>query len=417
MPHNTRYPSPSSATSAGRSHYSSSSSSYYSPVRETVAINRPDIPDFRFCMELGLVLRSRALDHKSSADLERELSRILTKKNIANSIISPRPTSSYAVTTDSPSSREWTITSEASIPEHPRDHRFGIKLVSPFMKFAAGKHESWLNKIYALFHTLNADFEVTSSHQCFTHIHIVPACGFWKYSQLECLAKSALYFEGCLDELVPPYRRKSVWAKSNRYNAYFGSAKSMKQCFDRIDKGGKLDINGLATRMNWCSASSATGLSLSKDGQDFMTDTYRWSFTNLVSEGGSGFGTVAFKQPPASTSASEAIGWVMLVGCFARLACVLGDSIRPEDKPLTTSLGEWLVYEASWCQVPHVQVLRDLLRQATPDMMKEVAGGLNKGKGKDAEALTIDEDQRLRKKQGEREVVVEKYRRMLKHIH
>ncbi|KAK4200079.1 hypothetical protein QBC40DRAFT_76502 [Triangularia verruculosa] len=410
MPHNTRYPSPSSA-STGRSHYSSSTSSYYSPVRDTVAINRPDIPDFRFCMELGLVLRSRTLDHKSSADLERELSRILTKQNIANSIISSRRTSSYEVQ-DTPSSREWTIASEASIPAHPKDHRFGIKLVSPFMKFAAGKHESWLNKIYALFHTLNADFEVTSSHQCFTHIHIVPACGFWKYSQLECLAKSALYFEGCLDELVPPYRRKSVWAKSNRYNAYFGSAKSMRQCFDKIDKGGKLDIKGLATRMNWCSANSATGLSISEDGQDFMTDTYRWSFANLVEEGG-GFGTVAFKQPPASTSASEAIGWVMLTGCFARLACVLGDSIRPEDKPLTKSLGEWLVYEASWCQLPHVQLLKDLLRQATPEMKDP----LNKGKGKDAEVITIDEDQRLKRKQGEREIVGEKYRRMLKHIH
>ncbi|KAK4175828.1 hypothetical protein QBC36DRAFT_17545 [Triangularia setosa] len=414
MPHNTRYPSPSSA-STGRSHHSSSSSSssYYSPVRDTVALNRPFIPDFRFCMELGLVLRSRTLDHKSSADLERELSRILTKQGIVNSIISPRQTSSSYAVQESPSSREWTITSEASIPAHPKDHRFGIKLISPFMKFAAGKHESWLNKIYALFHTLNADFEVTSSHQCFTHIHIVPVCGFWKYSQLECLAKSALYFEGCLDELVPPYRRKSVWAKSNRYNAYFGSAKSMRQCFDRIDKGGKLDINGLATRMNWCSANSATGLSISEDGQDFMTDTYRWSFTSLVIEGGSGFGTVAFKQPPASTSASEAISWVMVVGCFARLACVLGDSIKPEDKPLTKSLGEWLVYEASWCQLPHVKMLRDLLKQATPEMKE----GLNKGKGKDVEAITIDEDQRLRKKQGERKVVGEKYRRMLKHIH
>ncbi|KAK0670999.1 hypothetical protein QBC41DRAFT_63365 [Cercophora samala] len=419
MPHNTRYPSPSSA-SAGRSHYSSSSTSYYSPVQETVTINRPNVPDFRFCMELGLVLRSRTLDHKESAALERELSKILAKQNIANSVISPRPTSSssYAVQIDSPSSREWTITSEVSIPAHPKDHRFGIKLVSPFMKFSPDRHESWLKKINVLFQVLNADFEVTSSHQCFTHIHIVPACGFWEYGQLACLAKSALYFESCLDELVPPYRRKSVWAKSNRFNAYFGSAKSVRQCFDRIDKGGKVDgVNGLAARMNWCSADSATGLALSVgDGQDFMTETYRWSFQGLVREQGSGFGTVAFRQPPGSTSAEDAVGWVMLVGCFARLACVLGGSIRPEDKPLTKSLGEWLVYEASWCQLPRVRMLKDLLKQATPEM-REVSGGGNKGKGKDVDAITIDEDSRLRKKQGEREIVWEKYRRMLKHIH
>ncbi|KAK4672699.1 hypothetical protein QC763_105380 [Podospora pseudopauciseta] len=422
MPHNTRYPSPSSA-STGRSHHSSSSTSYhYSPVQQTVTINRPNVPDFRFCMELGLVLRSRTLDHKESAGLEKELSRTLTKQNIPNSVITSSlkqtssSSSSYAVQVlDSPSSREWTITTEASIPDHAKDHRFGIKLVSPFMRFTATKHESWLKKIYTLFHVLEANFEVTSSHQCFTHIHIVPERGYWTYGQLECLAKSALYFESCLDELVPPYRRKSVWAKSNRYNAYFGSAKSMRQCFDKFDKGGKLDINGLAMRMNWCSANSATGLSLSEDGQDFMTDTYRWSFNGLVAQGGDGCGTVAFKQPPGSTSAEDAVGWVMLVGCFARLACVLGETIRPEDKPLIKSLGEWLVYEASWCQLPRVKILKDLLRQAMPEM-REVAGG-SKGKGKDVEAITIDEDSRLRAKQGERELVGEKYLRMLKHIH
>ncbi|KAK4167194.1 hypothetical protein QBC43DRAFT_312323 [Cladorrhinum sp. PSN259] len=400
--------SSSSSTFRSRSHNRHDSS-----VRRRSSSQRPgvrgEVPDFRFCVELGLILRSRELYHKTSHELEREVSVQLTAAKI-NNILAASTSSSAAE-----SSREWTIAPEHCIPSYPKDYRFGIKLVSPFMRFSASRHEHWITKISAVMRTLNAHFEVTSSHQCYTHVHVVPLTGHWKLHQLKSLAKSALYFERCIDEIVPPYRRRSVWAKSNRNNKYFGQH-AMSDCFNKIDKQSSPE--GLAARMNHCDAASPTGTALrsvrtlrdENTALDFTHDTYRWNFTNL-NEGG-GFGTVEFRQAPGSTTSQEVMAWVMLVGCFARLSCGLGDSIKPEDAPRTKSLGEWLLYEARWCSLPHETLLQNLLEQATPT--SPVPGKIP---GLDADNITIDEDQRLRWKAGERKYAVEKYHRVLSHIH
>jgi len=358
---------------------------------------RVDAPDFRFCVELGLVIRSRKRNHKTVTGLEDEISTQLTRAGIANHLASTR--------TSSVSSREWTIASELCIPSRPTDYRFGMKLVSPFMRFSK-RPESWQAALRSVLNTLNTHFELTTTHQCFTHIHIAPASGYWALDQAKGLAKSALYFERCLDALVPPYRRKSVWAKSNRNNVYFAEL-SMAECFGRID--AQPTFEGVGARMNWCSASSPTGAALgAKPGADFQHDAFRWNFAGLSAEGG-GFGTVEFRQPPGSTSGSEAIAWVMLVGCLARLSCGAGGGLKPEQKPQLKSLGEWLVYEAEWCGVPHKGLLKDLVKQAVP--VTPVPGTLA---GMDADAITIDEDQRLRWKANDRNYVLEKYRRLLK---
>ncbi|KAL1843844.1 hypothetical protein VTJ49DRAFT_7195 [Mycothermus thermophilus] len=356
---------------------------------------RVEPPDFRFCVELGLVIRSRKRDHKAVTGLQDEISDHLTRAGIANHVAS----SSRAAVNP----REWTIASEVCIPSHPRDHRFGMKLVSPFMRFSK-RAEAWQADIRTVLRTLNAHFELTTSHQCFTHIHIVPATGYWELDQAKGLAKSALYFERCLDELVPPYRRKSVWAKSNRNNFYFLTS-TMPECFAIID--AQTTFEGLGARMNWTSAASPTGRALgAQPGADFQHDAFRWSFVGLNE--GSGFGTVAFRQPPGSTSASEVIGWVMLVGCLARLSCGAGGGLKPEQKPQLKSLGEWLLYEAEWCAMPHKSPLKDLLKQAVS--VTPVPGTIA---GMDADVITIDEDQRLKWKINDRNLALDKYRRLI----
>ncbi|KAK3989964.1 hypothetical protein QBC44DRAFT_326423 [Cladorrhinum sp. PSN332] len=417
MPHRVAYVSystpPYSGSSSSSSIRSRSHNRHDSSIRHRSSSRRPgvrsDVPDFRFCIELGLVLRSRQLNHKTTHELEREVSVQLTAAKVAN-ILAASTSSSAAE-----SSREWTIASELCIPSQPKDHRFGIKLVSPFFRFSASRHENWITKISTVMRTLNSHFEVTSSHQCYTHVNIVPLSGYWKLQQLKSLTKSALYFERCLDELVPPYRRRSVWAKSNRNNKYFGQL-AMSECFNKIDRQSSPE--GLAARMNLCDAASPTGTALrsvraSEDENpalDFTHETYRWNFTNL-NEGG-GFGTIEFRQAPGSTTSQEVMTWVMLVGCFARLGCGLGDSIKAGDAPRIKSLGEWLMYEAQWCSLPHESLLLNLLGQATP-----TSPASGKIPGMDADNITIDEDQRLRWKAGERKFAVEKYHRVLSHIH
>jgi hypothetical protein len=361
---------------------------------------RAEGPDFRFCVELGLVIRSRRRDHKTSSALEDEISTQLTRAGIANHVASTR--------TSPISSKEWTVAGELCIPSRPRDHHFGIKLTSPFHRFSR-RPEAWQSSFHALLHTLNTHFELTTTHQCYTHIHIVPAAGYWSLPQAKGLAKSALYFERCLDALVPPYRRRSVWAKSNRHNRYF-AGQSMASCFARVE--GQATFEGLAARMNWTSGASPTGLALGvdprdKDG-DFAHDAYRWGFGNLNGEG-EGFGTVVFRQPPGATSGAEVATWVMLVGCLARLSCGLGASLEPASKASLKSLGEWLLYEAEWAGVPNKGLLKDLVKGAVP-----VTAAPGVVAGQDADVITIDDDQRLRWKRHDRNIAAEKYRRLLK---
>lgn len=357
-----------------------------------------ETPDFRFCVELGLVIRSRKHNHKTVTGLEDEISKQLTRAGIANHLASTHTTPV--------SSRQWTIATELCIPSRPNDHRFGMKLISPFMRFAK-RPESWQSELRNLMQALNTHFELTTTHQCFTHIHIVPSSGAWTLSQTKGLAKSALYFERCLDALVPPYRRKTVWAKSNRHNHYFDGL-PMAECFARVD--AQSTPEALAARMNWCGADSPTGIALgARPGADFQHDAYRWGFVGLNE--GSGLGTVEFRQPPGSSSGSEVIAWVLLVGCLARLSCGAGVALDPAQKPQLKSLGEWLVYEAEWCGVPQKGLLGDLVKQAVP--VTPAPGTLA---GRDADAITIDEDQRLRWKANDRELVLEKYRRLLKHV-
>ncbi len=369
-----------------------------SDVSQRPASPPRDVPDFLFCVALGLVFRSRKRDHKTASALEDEISTQLTRAGIANHISSNRA--------NPVSAREWSITSELSIRSRPNDHHFGIKLVSPFARFAK-RAENWQSDIRAVLRTLNNHFELTTTHQCFTHVHIAPESGIWDLNDAKDMARSALYFERCLDALVPPYRRRSVWAKSNRYNRFFKSL-PMPQCFAEIN--AQTTFSGLAARMSWVDADSPTGVALgAQPGVDFQHGSFRWNFVNL-NEGG-GRGTICFRQPPGSTSSSEIISWIMLVGCLTRLNCGSGGVLEPSEKPKLKSLGEWLIYEAEWSKLPRQSLLKDLVRGAVP--VTPTAGTIP---GMDADAITIDEDQRLRWKANDRDVAMEKYRRLLKHL-
>ncbi|KAJ4297353.1 hypothetical protein N0V88_004271 [Collariella sp. IMI 366227] len=354
---------------------------------------RVEPPDFRLCVELGLLIRSRKHNYKSATGLAEEISTQLTRAGIRNHIADSG--------TSAVSSREWSITPERCIPDRLQDHRFGMKLVSPFVRFAK-RPEAWQAQLRTVFQTLNSHFELTTSHQCYTHINVIPASGIWKLNHAKGLAKSTLYFERCLDSLVPPYRQKSVWAKSNRHNHYFGRLR-MENCFAAIDE--QEDFIALGNRMNWCNSLSPTATALGvKPGMDFQHETFRWSFVGLNE--GDGLGPISFRQPPGSTSSSEVISWVMLVVCLARLSCGSSLLLNPFEKPELECLSEWLIYESEWCKVPHRSLLRDLISQATPI-------SLEPGAGVDPLAIPTDDGKRLGETDNHRDLVLEKYRRLL----
>ncbi|KAK3393267.1 putative amidoligase enzyme-domain-containing protein [Podospora didyma] len=347
------------------------------------------IPDFRFCIELGLVLRSRQFNHLSAINLLDELSERLTNKvKITNHIEGDK----------SESHRDWTLSTDKAIAGQSVDYKFGIRLISPFWRFS--NHTQWMRHMRDVMGLLDHSFEVTTTHQCSTRVHVVPDTGFWTTSQAKALAKSAIYFERCFDALVPPYRRRSVWAKSNRYNHHMAGM-STAECLASIESQETLPQ--LAATMNWCAANSATGDALGRTS-DFVHDTFRWNFSNLVD--GDHFGTIEFRQPPGATSSSNVISWIMMVVCFARLSCTYGNSIQPQQKASLDSLGEWILYEAECSGVPHKSLLRDLLSSAQP----------LKGKEASYNSITFGESDRLVLKDKERSITKDKYNKLVKHL-
>ncbi|KAK0656952.1 hypothetical protein B0T16DRAFT_291039, partial [Cercophora newfieldiana] len=332
----------------------------------------PSAPEFLFCVELGLLLRSRQIKHTSVYTLMDEVSANFRKLRISHHIHHPGAREKHKV---------WTIREDKSIPAKPENHRFGIKIVSPFFRFGPGQGDTWLPIFDVIMAVLNLEFELTTHHQCSTSVHVVPARGYWTLKEAKGLATCAIYFERCFDALMPYYRRRTVFAKSNRHNQFLGH-RSVSSCIAAINGPGQAkSFANLAARMNWCGANTPTADALGSE-DDFPHDTYRWNFLGLSDD--DGYGTIEFRQPPGSTEAADAIKWIMLVVCFARLSSIY--TVRLEHQPSLYSLGKWVRYEARRCQFGNLYVdeLKRMFERADEPQFTPSAG-------RDAEVISRDE--------------------------
>ncbi|KAK0730172.1 hypothetical protein B0H67DRAFT_561001 [Lasiosphaeris hirsuta] len=202
---------------------------------------------------------------------------------------------------------------------------------------------------------------------------------------------------------MPPYRRKMVWAKSNRFSRYLGRLSSA-ECLDAIRKRVG-SFPALVDMMNTCGAHSPTGVALGAS-QDFYHEGYRWNFGGAQN----GYGTIEFRQPPGVTDSSEATKWIMLVGCFAMLSCTPGHDVRPKERPSLVSLGQWVKYQAKLCRFPKEQVdfLRKLFNQADQVHVAD-------GAGMDARTISAGDAKRLKWIGSHDNGGAEKYQAMMKY--
>jgi hypothetical protein len=331
-------------------------------------------PDFLFCVDLGLLVRSRNIQHTGVYTLMDEVSARLRDVGLKNHIHYDGARENH---------KDWTLVEDKTIPTQPADHRFGMRVVSPFFRFGPGHGDTWLPLLDVLMSVLNYDFELTTHHQCNTSVHVVPARGYWLLGEAKGLATSAIYFERCLDALMPYYRRRTVWAKSNRYNPYMAK-RTGAECVAAIQAQTN-SFRQLAAHMNWCSANTPTGEALEKT-TDFPHETFRWSFLGNSSDGSR---TIEFRQPPGSTDAAEVIKWVMLVGCFARLSCAF--SVCTDERPSLFALGKWVRYEARVCGFNRLYVdeLKRMFERADEPQFGSAAG-------RDPEVISAEDAARLR---------------------
>ncbi|KAK1776924.1 putative amidoligase enzyme-domain-containing protein [Copromyces sp. CBS 386.78] len=352
---------------------------------------------FRFCAELTLQVRSRRANHRSSESLEDEILYSLINEGIKSQILSDH--------TDAPSYKVWTITSDHSIQSKPTEYKHAMKFVSPFFRFSS--FSTWIDHFESFMQVLNRDFETTSTHECSTSIHLAPLDldhPKWSRSDMRALSKSILYFESCLDAVMPLYRRTSVFAKSNRNNRQMGNL-TMAECFSYLDSLS--ERKHIAIEMVRCDPNSSTGRALGQRS-DFAHSGYRWNFLNLVHN--KSRGTIEFRQPPGSTTPGEAITWINLAVCFAQLACAKGDSLWPKECPNVQTLGDWVHREAVRASVPseHRRRLRQLFDDAMPTVSDSKKADL--GLITAEPPITVhDKHGLIWREKGERNVAMEKF--------
>lgn len=163
--------------------------------------------------------------------------------------------------------------------------------------------------------------------------------------ELAALAKTALYYESALDQLMPPHRRSTTtssqsshWCMSNRRSASLASL-PLPTCLAAIDAAA-----AAATTSSACQGSSSLFLPLVAAmnldhagsayarGQGIPSDfvrgkRFKWNLEGMLLDsdgGGGGRGTVEFRQPPGSLAADEAVGWVALALAFVAGALQVG---------------------------------------------------------------------------------------------
>lgn len=274
---------------------------------------------FKFCnllfgVELEILLQvPEGAPWKRWGKLVSHLSKALNELTvpIPTEIVEDGDTSEY---------RSWAITTDGSIRQDRRT-TFGFEMVSPITEhdFPTEWITEYLNLWRCILHK-DYGLKAVSDDSCGTHVHVSPFLNQSWFDQAEGLkriAKAIIYFERCVDSLVPEHRRNNIFCQSNRYNPRLRSRK-ISDILDEIDTVE--DPVALAYLM--CS-DSATQMTCSR--------YYKWNFTSFTKAGAQRprKTTVEFRQPPGVTDPDTAIAWTQFALAFVVGAmAAMGDDIE-----------------------------------------------------------------------------------------
>ncbi|KAL2156626.1 hypothetical protein VTH82DRAFT_1371 [Thermothelomyces myriococcoides] len=257
--------------------------------------------------------------------------------------------------------KEWIVIQDSTLPSSSAENLFGVELVSPI--FYTQRKQEWIPEIRKIWRILEERFEVHATRECSTHIHLSPASGPWTLSTARGVAKAAVFFERCIDALMPGHRRINPYCMSNRRNARYGCGMDITQIFDDVNQAESLE--DLGERMCWCSRDSVHARqTLHED--DFVHPHFRWNLTALTE---SRTRTIEFRQPPASRNARDTLTWVLFATCFAQWAAERADAaLDPAEPPAIANLYRYVRTgaHANGVQDDMLSLLEGLFRGAKP---------------------------------------------------
>ena len=195
-------------------------------------------------------------------------------------------------------------------------------------------------------------------------------------SQLKRVAKTIVYFERCLDSLMPAERRYNVWCQSNRCNAVLKS-QSMVTVFSWID----------AATSPWHLAFLLCAFSKDSDyakavgkTQDFPHYVFRWNFTPLAE---SNKGTIEFRQPPGCTGLKDTFLWIMFALGFVQGGNLYADTLDATRPPTMDQLKSLVLNGAQQSDVSDLGELfqifdgKTLLPNGAFDLKNDTQGTLS----------------------------------------
>ncbi|KAI1078455.1 putative amidoligase enzyme-domain-containing protein [Whalleya microplaca] len=218
----------------------------------------------------------------------------------------------------------WKIVKDVSI-NNPRG-KFGMEMSSPVFTFSDNNWKAELIEVW----TALSDLEVEQGTSCSTQVHVSVARpdGQFPVEQARLIAMATVYFEKCIDALMPKYRRNSRYCQSNRDNSLLGSM-SLPEIRKEIEE--KEDIISLAQLV--CPARH-------ESAEHGVDSHYRVNFEGI------NFGTIEFRQAPGSRDAQETEDWINFV-CWLVNAAISRDYFHHE----------------RWQRQPEVDDFKAFLRQ------------------------------------------------------
>ena len=233
---------------------------------------------------------------------------------------------------------DWTLTGDGSIRDDRKHNAWGIELISPINPIIG--EAQWYSELLTIWKVLDNWYDVTLSDTCGTHIHLSTNVGWWSdfVDRLREIAKAVVYFERCIDSIMPPHRLSNPFCKSNRYNPVLRSLR-MEDIFRIIDDAETaeklIDI-------------------ICADGNGSSARSYRWNFTRVAD---SDQCTVEFRQPPGSICHDDAMLWSNFAFVFIHAAVAYMHKNDPAQLATLDKLQDFLL---DGCHVSGVGAISDI---------------------------------------------------------
>lgn len=280
-----------------------------------------------FGVELELVL-TRKQGNKGKKwekwpEAAKELSTLLQQNNIRIQVIDDD-------FSQPPNYKLWNIAEDGSIGKaDPSLQKWGVELISSICLDT--KRSEWVGTQKALWHCVENNFNIRPSEKCGTHVHVsFPSLRAFTLMRMRRVCKAVVYFELCIDSIMPLHRRGNSYCKSNRYNENLRRHQTMPEVFKAI--------NSKTTHTQLADLVSPDRL-------------VKWNFRHMATEVNlAKVATVEFRQPPGCTTVDEALFWQGFTLAFIGAAITSESLIDPERVPTLADLASFVSRGRFMCE-------------------------------------------------------------------